>query len=183
MCPREERRTREHLRQGFDGAATPAAAQHRVQGGGDPRVPAARRLHRGCRAGAQPEANMLRKWVIDAEHAACAPSPVVTVAPAQTPTQTPPQRGPTFVPLALPAPAVDGEIRIELQRVGTTIRIVWPAAAAQNCAARPPPTMPTSSPTSARPGSRCWCMTASHAQLRRVGAPAWTIGRRTWNRT
>jgi hypothetical protein len=30
---------------------------------------------------------------------------------------------------------VDGEIRIELQRAGTTVKIVWPAVAARDCAA------------------------------------------------
>jgi len=30
---------------------------------------------------------------------------------------------------------VEGDIRIELQRSGTTVKIVWPAAAARDCAA------------------------------------------------
>ncbi len=42
---------------------------------------------------------------------------------------------PTFIPLALPARAVDGEIHIELQRSDTTIKVVWPAGAARECAA------------------------------------------------
>jgi hypothetical protein len=42
---------------------------------------------------------------------------------------------PTFIPLGLPAPGVAGEIRIELQRAGTTVKIVWPAAASRDCAA------------------------------------------------
>jgi hypothetical protein len=42
---------------------------------------------------------------------------------------------PAFVPLALPAPAVEGDIRIELQRAGTTVKIVWPASSAADCAA------------------------------------------------
>jgi transposase-like protein len=71
-------------------------------------------------------ANMLRKWVIDAEHKVMAPPP--TAAPE-------PEPPPTFIPLALPAPTVDGEIRIELQRAGTVIKLVWPAAAARDCAA------------------------------------------------
>jgi transposase-like protein len=76
-------------------------------------------------------ANMLRKWVIDAEHKGVAP---VAAAAVQVPAQSlmPP---PTFVPLALAAPVVDGEIRIELLRAGTTVKIVWPAAAARDCAA------------------------------------------------
>ncbi len=75
-------------------------------------------------------ANMLRKWVIDAKHKRIAPSPSAT--PEPEPSSIPP---PTFIPLALPAPTVDGEIRIELQRAGTVIKLVWPAAAARDCAA------------------------------------------------
>ena len=76
-------------------------------------------------------ANMLRKWVIDAEHRVVSP----TVAAAGSVPEPPPMPTPTFVPLALPAPVVDGEIRIELQRAGTTVKIVWPASAARDCAA------------------------------------------------
>lgn len=75
-------------------------------------------------------ANMLRKWVIDAEHKVIVPPPMA--APAPEPPSMPP---PTFIPLALPAATVDGEIRIELQRAGTVIKLVWPAAAARDCAA------------------------------------------------
>ena len=75
-------------------------------------------------------ANMLRKWVIDGEHKLVASAP--TPAPEPEAPQMPP---PTFIPLALPAPAVDGEIQIELQRAGTTVKIVWPAGAARECAA------------------------------------------------
>jgi transposase-like protein len=74
-------------------------------------------------------ANMLRKWVIDAENA------LPAKPKAGQPVEDVPMPGPTFVPLALPAPTVDGEIRIELQRGGTTVTLVWPAAAARECAA------------------------------------------------
>ena len=73
-------------------------------------------------------ANMLRKWVIDGEHRLAVPAPAAPPAPEPPP-------APHFVPLALPAPVIDGEIRIELQRAGTVIKIVWPAAAARDCAA------------------------------------------------
>jgi transposase-like protein len=74
-------------------------------------------------------ANMLRKWVIDAEHAASrAPKPAMREA-------DPPPPGPTFIPLALTAPVGEGEIRVELHRAGTTVSIVWPASAARDCAA------------------------------------------------
>ena len=74
-------------------------------------------------------ANMLRKWVIDAEHAGL-PTPRIAAAAREMP--APP---PSFVPLALKAAHVGGEIRIELQRSGTTVSITWPAAAAAECAA------------------------------------------------
>jgi transposase len=74
-------------------------------------------------------ANMLRKWVIDAEQAGI-PAPPVRAAPEQA--RLPP---PSFIPLALKAPSVEGDIRIELQRSGTTVNVVWPVAAAAECAA------------------------------------------------
>lgn len=74
-------------------------------------------------------ANMLRKWVIDAEHALPAKPKDVQ------PTREVPMPGPTFVPLALPVATVAGDIRIELQRGGTTVTVVWPASAARDCAA------------------------------------------------
>jgi len=66
---------------------------------------------------------MLRKWVIDGEHRLVVPVPAAPPVP-----ETPSAPTPTFVPLALPAPTDDGEIRIELQRAGTAVKIVWPAA-------------------------------------------------------
>ncbi len=72
-------------------------------------------------------ANMLRKWVIDAENA-------LPPRPKAAPAQEAPMPGPTFVPLALVAPTPEGDIRIELQRGGTTVTLVWPASAARECA-------------------------------------------------
>lgn len=72
-------------------------------------------------------ANMLRKWVIDAENA-------LPPRPKAAPAQEAPMPGPTFVPLALAAPTPEGDIRIELQRGGTTVTLVWPASAARECA-------------------------------------------------
>lgn len=73
-------------------------------------------------------ANMLRKWVSEAEHKAPENGPAIEAADAPT-------IQPGFVPLALPAPAAQQEIHIELQRAGTSVKIVWPAAAAAQCAA------------------------------------------------
>ena len=74
-------------------------------------------------------ANMLRKWVIEAEHQGARPVP----APAAA--EESPTPAPSFVPLALKSEVVEGDIRIELQRAGTTVKIAWPAAAASDCAA------------------------------------------------
>ena len=75
-------------------------------------------------------ANRLRKWVIDGEHELARPAPSVAAK-----AEPPPAPQPTFIPLVLAAPVVDGEIQIELQRAGTTTKIVWPAGAALDCAA------------------------------------------------
>jgi transposase-like protein len=75
-------------------------------------------------------ANMLRKWVIDGEQRT--PLPAAPAVPTASEVRMPP---PNFVPLALTAPTVDGEIRIDLERSGTTIKVVWPVAAARECAA------------------------------------------------
>jgi len=82
-------------------------------------------LHHGLNA------NMLRKWVIEAEHKLPARRPAPKAAQADDVSSVPP----TFVPLALPAAAVEGDIRVELQRAGTTVSITWPASAARDCAA------------------------------------------------
>lgn len=71
-------------------------------------------------------ATMLRKWVTASERKGPARQ---AVAAAEVPAP------PAFVPLTLPAPAVEGDIRIELQRAGTTVKIVWPASSAGDCAA------------------------------------------------
>lgn len=83
-------------------------------------------------------ANMVRKWVIDAE-----------ARPGQAPTSDPvgaapaddkptPSAPPSFLPLVLRAPAAPvpaEEIRIELQRGATAIKVAWPSTAAADCAA------------------------------------------------
>jgi transposase-like protein len=74
-------------------------------------------------------ANLLRRWVIEAEHKGMKP---VVAPPAAEEVPLPP---PSFVPLALQAPHAEGDIHIELQRAGTTVKIAWPAAAAHDCAA------------------------------------------------
>lgn len=73
-------------------------------------------------------ANLLRRWVCQS---AVAPHALTTSA-SEDP------RSNAFVPLALPAPLTDAplpEIRIELQRGATTVKVNWPANAAGECAA------------------------------------------------
>ncbi len=73
-------------------------------------------------------ATMVRKWVVEAEHNT-APSLPAGEAAVPRPVDV------GFVPLALPAPAAQQDIQIELQRAGTSVKIVWPAAGAAQCAA------------------------------------------------
>ena len=76
-------------------------------------------------------ANMLRKWVNEAERAdrgeAGSGSQIAPHAHSE------PMTG--FVPLALPVPAARPDIRIEVKRAGTAISVTWPSNAAAECAA------------------------------------------------
>ncbi len=86
-------------------------------------------------------ANLLRRWVVEAPHSpkralpAAAPTPPSTTAlPAfvALPLPTPSPASPA-APAAPAAPA--DPIRIELTRGDTTIRVQWPLSAATQCAA------------------------------------------------
>ena len=83
-------------------------------------------------------ANMVRKWVIEAE-ARTGTAPLskadMPAAASDRPLSSVPLH---FLPLAVPAPLASApadEIRIELQRGATAIKVSWPAAAAADCAA------------------------------------------------
>jgi transposase len=73
-------------------------------------------------------ANLLRRWISESELPRSMVRSSTTVAkPAQPP----------FVALQV-APRKersDGDIHIELQRAGTSVRIQWPVSAANECAA------------------------------------------------
>lgn len=67
-------------------------------------------------------ANLLRRWVREAE-----------VVPAKASPPTPTRS--TFVPMQLPGPiGSTADIRLELRRGATTITVTWPMAAAAECA-------------------------------------------------
>lgn len=68
-------------------------------------------------------ANMLRRWVN------CAEQPESAAAPAKPLPPTP-----EFIPLQLPAPQPQTDIRIELQRGGVNVSVIWPVSAAAECA-------------------------------------------------
>ena len=73
-------------------------------------------------------ANLLRRWVCQR---AALPQQVL---PGSVPSA---MSRSAFIPLALQAPAADvpsPEIRIELQRGATTVKVNWPASAAGECA-------------------------------------------------
>jgi transposase len=71
-------------------------------------------------------ANLLRRWVNDAEQRGS-----TLIAPSPPPLAPP---TPEFIPLQLPAPKPQADIRIELQRSGVSVSVTWPVSAAAECA-------------------------------------------------
>jgi transposase-like protein len=69
-------------------------------------------------------ANMLRKWVIDSEGS----NPAAATEHHQI------AAGAQFIALPAPAASVQREIRIEVQRGETAIKVSWPTEAASECA-------------------------------------------------
>lgn len=75
-------------------------------------------------------ANLLRRWVREAELRPGGDrrdAPVATIAPPSAAT-------PAFVPMQLPARSVVPDIRIELRRGATSVTVTWPADVAGECA-------------------------------------------------
>lgn len=75
-------------------------------------------------------ANLLRRWVVAEERA----KPIATVSAA--PARLPVENG-TFIPIQVASSGVTAgrEIRIELRRGATVVKVDWPLAAAADCAA------------------------------------------------
>ena len=74
-------------------------------------------------------ANLLRRWVREAEVRATTMAPMIEARPETAPASAPA----AFVPLQLPAPTAK-DIRVELRRGPTTISVIWPAENAGECA-------------------------------------------------
>lgn len=83
-------------------------------------------------------ANLLRRWVNDAEMKPVARAAIASDAVAPIATQPMPSFVPMAVPPPTPAPAPTSappqDIRIELRRNTTTITVAWPTGAAAECA-------------------------------------------------
>jgi transposase len=75
-------------------------------------------------------ANVLRRWVQQAEPDRPVGSEVIEAAGAVTNAEG----APAFVPLALRACEPEAEIRIEVRRGATSIKVTWPASVAAECA-------------------------------------------------
>jgi transposase len=74
-------------------------------------------------------ANLLRRWVVEAERAAPLPVAAASVVPPSVPVDN----SADFVPVAIPA-STESAIRIELRRGSSRISVHWPASAARECA-------------------------------------------------
>jgi len=75
-------------------------------------------------------ANMLRKWVAEADSDRAGATPVDHKRPVNPSS--------AFVPLALAAPQTlpdGGDIRIEVRRGGVVVSICWPSTSGDACAA------------------------------------------------
>jgi transposase len=75
-------------------------------------------------------ANLLRRWVVEAERAAEAPqgNPLPKALPPPPDTQR-------FIPVAIERSAhTDPRIRVEIRRGATVVSVEWPPSAARECA-------------------------------------------------
>jgi transposase len=76
-------------------------------------------------------ANLLRRWVREAEMRRGGDLAVPLMAPKSLVKATPA----AFVPMELPAKSAAPDIRIELRRGATSVTVTWPTDAAAECAA------------------------------------------------
>lgn len=75
-------------------------------------------------------ANLLRRWVVEAERAAEAPR-----GSPQPKALLPPIEAQRFIPVTLEKPVhADPRIRVEIRRGATAVSVEWPPSAARECA-------------------------------------------------
>lgn len=75
-------------------------------------------------------ANLMRRWVVEAERAANAPRG----NPQSKALLPPPIDAQRFIPLAVESPSrSDAQIRLEIRRGTTTVSVEWPPSAAREC--------------------------------------------------
>ena len=74
-------------------------------------------------------ANLLRRWVVEAERAGAMPVAARSRAPSVALESTK-----SFVPVALTSSATDSAIRIEVRRGSSSVSVQWPTSAARECA-------------------------------------------------
>ena len=74
-------------------------------------------------------ANLLRRWVVEAERTGTLTVTESAVAPSE-----PAEQNASFVPVALPSRPTDAPIHIKIRRGSSTVSIEWPASAARECA-------------------------------------------------
>ncbi len=74
-------------------------------------------------------ANLLRRWVVEAERAGLmsVPGPSAALSVALESTKS-------FLPVALSSSPTEGAIRIEVRRGSSTVSVQWPVTAARECA-------------------------------------------------
>lgn len=73
-------------------------------------------------------ANLLRRWVVEAERAGSMPVPARPTPPSAALDSTK-----SFVPVALTSSPTEGAIRIEVRRGSSTVSVQWPVTAAREC--------------------------------------------------
>jgi hypothetical protein len=75
-------------------------------------------------------ANVLRRWVVDAERAEAG-----MVAPVRALASPPPLAKESFVAVPMPPKIAEGAaIRVEVRRGSLTVSVQWPASAMHECA-------------------------------------------------
>ena len=74
-------------------------------------------------------ANLLRRWVVEAERTGTLAIAQGPVAPSE-----PVEHNASFVPVPLPPRATEAPIHIKIRRGSSTVSVEWPASAARECA-------------------------------------------------